>query len=80
MHAEPAVTPATFATARWRVLPPDASKSMRHEGRHMRTATSSLLRFLGLSRPPGSPGWWAYFGSFGDDIFDDPEPSPATTS
>ena len=32
----------------------------------------SLLSSLGAARrSAGDPGWWAYFGSFGDDIIAD---------
>jgi hypothetical protein len=30
-----------------------------------------LLRFIGVRERAESPGWWAYFGSFGDDIIGD---------
>ena len=36
----------------------------------MRKATSILLRFLGVPERTDSPDWWTYFGSFGNDIFD----------
>jgi hypothetical protein len=38
----------------------------------MRRPTTFLLGLIGR-RSADSPGWWAYFGSFGDDIFGDPE-------
>ena len=37
----------------------------------MRKAKSLLLRFKGVTGRTESPDWWAYFGSFGDDIFDE---------
>ena len=36
----------------------------------MRKARTFLLRLIGGSERAESPDWWAYFGSFGDDIFD----------
>ena len=36
----------------------------------MRQAISLLFRFIGFDRIT-VPDWWAYFGSFGDDIFGD---------
>lgn len=36
----------------------------------MRKATTFLRRFVTREPSPG-PGWWAYFGSFGDDMFGD---------
>ena len=47
--------------------------ALTFEGRLMRKATSFLLRFIAPERPQG-PDWWSYFGSFGDDIFDDDQP------
>jgi hypothetical protein len=37
----------------------------------LRKATSFLLRFIGVPERTESLGWWASFGSFGDDIFGD---------
>jgi hypothetical protein len=38
----------------------------------MRKPTSFLRRLIGR-QPAKRPGWWTYFGSFGDDIFGDAE-------
>lgn len=43
----------------------------------VRKATSFLLRSIGESEPPEAPDWWAYLGSFGNDIFDDEESDDA---
>lgn len=37
----------------------------------MSTAPSLWSRIVRVCRPEPGPGWWPYFGSFGDDIFDD---------
>lgn len=37
----------------------------------MRKARSLVLRFLGVAERTESLDWWTYFGSFGNDIFDD---------
>ena len=34
----------------------------------MRKTISLPLRFRGVREHTESPDWWAYFGSFGDDI------------
>jgi hypothetical protein len=36
----------------------------------MSQALSLISRLIGCRRPAG-PDWWSYFGSFGDDIFED---------
>ena len=43
----------------------------------MRKAISLLLRFKGVTERTESPDWWAYFGSFGDDIFGDEDTANA---
>ena len=43
----------------------------------MRKAISLVLRFRGVSEFTESPDWWAYFGSFGDDIFGDEDTDDA---
>ena len=40
----------------------------------MRKATSSLFRFITGRERIAASDWWAYFGSFGDDIFGDADP------
>jgi hypothetical protein len=37
----------------------------------LRKATSLLLDVIVGSDRTASPDWWTYFGSFGDDAFDD---------
>ena len=43
----------------------------------MRKAISRLVRFRGVRELTESPDWWAYFGSFGDDIFGDEDTDEA---
>jgi len=47
------------------------------KGAPLRKATSILLRLIGLPERAESPGWWEYFGSFGDDIFGDEDTEAA---
>ena len=42
----------------------------------MRNATSLLCRLFGSRASTAGPGWWEYFGSFGDDIFGDDAEEP----
>ena len=67
----PPVTLATFVRRRHRV-PRATPIGGFEEGRLMRRPTTFLLGLIGRRRAD-SPGWWAYFGSFGDDIFGDAE-------
>jgi hypothetical protein len=41
------------------------------KGTPVRKTTSSLFRFITGRERVTAPDWWAYFGSFGDDIFGD---------
>jgi hypothetical protein len=41
------------------------------KGAPLQQAISVLLRLIGRPGRAESPGWWAYFGAFGDDIFGD---------
>lgn len=45
----------------------------------MRKATSLLSRLSGSHHPVAGPGWWEYFGSFGDDFFTDEDINDDTT-
>ena len=47
------------------------------EGTPVRKATSLLFRLLRREDAGTGPGWWEYFGSFGDDIFGDVEANDA---
>jgi hypothetical protein len=57
---------------------------MESQSLHMNKGTplsktrSLLFRFIGARDPGAGPGWWEYFGSFGDDIFGDEDPDDAT--
>jgi hypothetical protein len=43
----------------------------RERRRTVRKARSLLSRLSGFHHPVAGPGWWEYFGSFGDDFFSD---------
>jgi hypothetical protein len=43
------------------------------KGADVRKATELLSRLFGSRNDTAGPGWWEYFGSFGDDIFGDEE-------
>jgi hypothetical protein len=67
------VTIGTLGCSYPRVSGVSASKSdaSRMKGAPLQQAISVLLRLIGRPGRAESPGWWAYFGAFGDDIFGD---------